>query len=395
MVWRAEWNVCVLLLVVPGCFAPTSGATSEGKQPDRQSTESTPESPAVAKAVPAETEHDFGILEDVGDCTHAFMIRNEGSAPLKLEPGGSTCFCTVSQVPTEPILPGDEAPLQVVTQLKGKEGFFAQVASVTTNDPEQPTLSFKVFGSIRTHLGVWPDQVVFSGGDLGGAQTAEVTVYSQVWDKFTLEEPQSSLKGLTWKISSASETQLSEVQAKSGYRVEITAPQPAPPGDYWETLEFACKASDDTSAEPRKTSVEITGAEPVRFTLDGARFDRIIKYLRLSLVPQDRGTSSVLTLKFRDQHRNVAISGVEVTHETLDSGNIKKVPIDPGVLQVGVSHFNPGNPDLGLYRIDVEVPAGAPEANHMGVRRAEVSIATDHPHVPVVTFYVEFAVTRS
>lgn len=380
----------LLLSTVAGCMARSSSAG-----PADQVLAEVSETEGTARAVAAATEYDFGILDSASECVHEFVVRNEGTVPLTIVPGGSSCFCTVSDVPLEPVPPSEEGAVRVITNLEGKKGFFSQVASVITNDPSQETIRFKVFGSIRATLGVWPEQIVFSGGDVGERQKAAITVYSQVWDDFSLEEPVASLEGVAWTITPATEEQLASVQAKSGYLVEVTSPDPAPAGNYWETLEFTAVAAQEhapgaVSGGHRKVSVEITGAEPDRFTLSGPGYDPIIQFVRLGFIPQENGKTRILTLKFRDKHRNVAIRNISINSEKTSSQ-----PINPDVLQVRVTPFNPGNPDLGLYRIDVEIPPGAPEANHMGVHRAEVSIETDHPHVPVVSFKVEFAVVRS
>jgi hypothetical protein len=60
-----------------------------------------------------------------------------------------------------------------------------------------------------------------------------------------------------------------------------------------------------------------------------------------------------------------------------------------------VSPLSPGAAKLGNYRIEVEVPADAPEGNFMGIQSGHVEIETDHPKVPVLSLKVEFAVVKS
>ena len=40
------------------------------------------------------TEYDFGTMERRGVRTHTFVIRNDGTKPLTLEKGETTCKCT-------------------------------------------------------------------------------------------------------------------------------------------------------------------------------------------------------------------------------------------------------------------------------------------------------------
>src|SRR5579872_2905137 len=48
------------------------------------------------KAVIEETEFEFGRMEVGEERSHAFIIRNEGEAPLLLKKGKTTCKCTMS-----------------------------------------------------------------------------------------------------------------------------------------------------------------------------------------------------------------------------------------------------------------------------------------------------------
>ena len=82
----------------------------------------------------------------------------------------------------------------------------------------------------------------------------------------------------------------------------------------------------------------------------------------------------------RDDHRELVVRQIET---------------QPEVLQVRVTPYNPETKALGLYRIDVEVPADAPSGDFMGARRGHIRIATDHPERSILDFDVMFAVTRS
>src|SRR5688500_8060497 len=52
--------------------------------------------------------HDFGKMDRNAKESHAFIIRNEGDAPLKLEKGETTCKCTVSDLKGNSLAPGEE-----------------------------------------------------------------------------------------------------------------------------------------------------------------------------------------------------------------------------------------------------------------------------------------------
>ena len=55
----------------------------------------------------------LGVIETPDQFAQDFVIRNEGNAPLQLTPGPSSCKCTVTDCPTEPIPPGRKAIVRV------------------------------------------------------------------------------------------------------------------------------------------------------------------------------------------------------------------------------------------------------------------------------------------
>lgn len=92
-----------------------------------------------------ETEHDFGrIREADGTVFHDFYFMNTGDAPLRIQSVLTSCGCTSSEWPREPVKPGEKARIRVSYHPKGRnEKRFANIAEVYTNS--------KNFG---THSGV-------------------------------------------------------------------------------------------------------------------------------------------------------------------------------------------------------------------------------------------------
>ena len=53
------------------------------------------------------TEYDFGTMERRGIRSHTFVVRNDGTEPLTLIKGETTCKCTLSSLAAGEILPGN------------------------------------------------------------------------------------------------------------------------------------------------------------------------------------------------------------------------------------------------------------------------------------------------
>jgi hypothetical protein len=284
----------------------------------------------------------------------------------------------MSNLPEAPIPPGGSAEVIVSSKIDQKNGPFKHSASVQTNDPSQPSLTFTISGTIRTILGTYPAKAVFSGSRGKTTPPTEVTLYSQVWDEFTVAQVTPSREGLTWEIRAAEEQTLQELDARSGYCLTITVPPDLPCGNFWEHLEIAATPSCQTQSE-RSVKLDVTGNVPGRITVYGRRL-AAGKIVRLGTVARGRGAREQLTMRVRDDHRTLSVEGIETT---------------PEFLEVRVGQYNEVAANAGLYTIDVEVPPDAPPSSYMGVRRGQLRIRTDHPHVPVIELDVEFAVTSS
>ncbi len=86
----------------------------------------------IAKMLWAETQYDFGTIEKGSPVTHSFEFRNSGDAPLLITNVKTSCGCTVSAYPKEPIMPGDSEKIKV-TYNAAKSGLFNKKVTVYSN----------------------------------------------------------------------------------------------------------------------------------------------------------------------------------------------------------------------------------------------------------------------
>lgn len=122
------------------------------------------EDDAVASV--SESQYDWGTIRMYdGMATKVFKVKNTGSKTLKLYNATTSCACTTVQVKTATqqtpalnmhgksnvvieIAPGEEAAVEVVFNpaYHGPSGVGAisRVASMKTNDPQQPELKFNL-----------------------------------------------------------------------------------------------------------------------------------------------------------------------------------------------------------------------------------------------------------
>ncbi|MEN8248389.1 MAG: DUF1573 domain-containing protein [Bacteroidota bacterium] len=79
------------------------------------------------------TSHDFGDITQGEKVAHVFKFENTGTNPLVITNVQSTCGCTATEWPREPILPGETGSIKVNYDSTGRYGRQNKVISVVSN----------------------------------------------------------------------------------------------------------------------------------------------------------------------------------------------------------------------------------------------------------------------
>ncbi|MBW3544200.1 MAG: DUF1573 domain-containing protein [Bacteroidetes bacterium] len=80
-----------------------------------------------------ESEYKFGDLEQGEKAEHVFTFKNTGTAPLVLSDVRTTCGCTASEWPKEPVAPGKSGQIKVTFNSAGKMGAQNKVVTIVSN----------------------------------------------------------------------------------------------------------------------------------------------------------------------------------------------------------------------------------------------------------------------
>ena len=93
----------------------------------------------------AETEFDFGTIDQGTKVEHVFKFTNTGDAPLVIVNAKSSCGCTVPSYPKEPVAPGDTAELLVKFNGSGKNQVSKTVTITANTAAGKETIKIKAF----------------------------------------------------------------------------------------------------------------------------------------------------------------------------------------------------------------------------------------------------------
>jgi len=81
--------------------------------------------------------HDFGKLYSGELVSYAFKFKNTGNSVLVISNVGTSCGCTVTAFPKQPVEPGEESTVDVKFDTTGKHGL--QTKSITVFANTQPS----------------------------------------------------------------------------------------------------------------------------------------------------------------------------------------------------------------------------------------------------------------
>ena len=138
-----------------------------------------PESPPVPKIVCDEPVHEFGEVENSQIIEHDFTIRNAGGATLEILKAKPSCGCTVANISSKVVEPGETAIISAKLNLRGREGKQHKSISVESNDPKTKNLSLLLRGNAVSLVSVSPRTIMVPKMIQGEITTNTIRIVSR------------------------------------------------------------------------------------------------------------------------------------------------------------------------------------------------------------------------
>lgn len=328
-----------------------------------------------AKAVVDNMVHDFDSMERHSKGEHVFTIRNEGEGTLLLEKGTATCKCTKfhlgesDDVKKMELPPGKSINVTVAWKVEGTSPTFHQDATVRTNDPTQPELTFRIKGKVVYVLFVRPERRLMAPDVVAGTPTQAVGVVgSRLLKDFEIISLDSSSEFMTATSTRLEEKDLKALDAKVAYRIDATIQPNIPIGRF--TGFITVKGVGEGRTFEEKIEVSTNRIGPIKIV--GAQFNE--KTMTLNM-----GDFSIADGKRADLSMFVKSAGdEEIEFHVVESTNeqIKLTIERDEKFQGGLKN---------RFRLRFEVPAGAlTEPNGKG--RVEFQVETNHPKLKSLKF---------
>jgi hypothetical protein len=300
---------------------------------------------------------------------HSWDVKNTGAGTLELWLEGTSCTCTVAKLQNEVgkegepkkkvvVPPGQTTPIEVGWDTKERPNF-VNTATLGTNDPTSPTVTFVIRGKVLPAVAVLPSQSI-TLSSISNEQThrERLTVFSSDHSDFKLTKLTTSRPGLiVAEPVPLTPEEAKQLQVKAGYTVNLQIKPGMPPGGFREELVI----QTDHLLQPE-----------VRVTVEGNVMGPIAavpEQLRMPNVASRDGVSREITLVVRD--------GKETHFEVVRRPEQVQVDLKPAV--------------QGRSIMTVRIPPGTPP----GIINDRIVLKTDHPKVSKVEIPVTIVISRS
>jgi hypothetical protein len=167
-------------------------------------------------------DFNFGEIWQGTPAKREFTVKNVGAAPLTLN-ATTSCGCTVASKPTSPLPPGETTTFSI-TYNTGQPGHAGKVATLTTNDPNQATVTIKVEGDVKPLFAATPaDRITFQAMELESRESQTIKLENKYTGPLHLKLKADQDLGRF-------EAELKEVREGQEYELTVTTKPPLTTG---------------------------------------------------------------------------------------------------------------------------------------------------------------------
>ena len=127
---------------------------------------------------------DFGVIRPDSEASHTFVATNTSDTRWTIRDIKTSCICTVADVSTPVVEPGDELRVEVVYMAPGRVVDDLRQLLVRFREPDAPALRLQVSAKMRRPVSVIPENVIVPDLTPGECRDFPVTVenYTKPWD---------------------------------------------------------------------------------------------------------------------------------------------------------------------------------------------------------------------
>ena len=179
------------------------------------------------KAVFPDTRFAFGEARQGVPIEHAFILRNEGSAALRILGIRMTAPLRLDRMPAQ-ISPGTEVKLRAHLETSKLSGPFKGEILISLNDPALPETTLLFEGRVVPPIELLPRPAFFVAGQRGKGREFAIEIINHEPDPLRIESVEHSRERFT--------TKLETIEEGSRYRLTLMLNPDGPGGKKAETI---------------------------------------------------------------------------------------------------------------------------------------------------------------
>ncbi|MFK7817133.1 MAG: DUF1573 domain-containing protein [Planctomycetaceae bacterium] len=329
------------------------------------------ESGPYPDAVVDEKIHKFGSMEfgDIG--SHAYVVTNNGEAPLQLKQGPKSCACTRYDIEDTLVQPGESTKVHVEWKPKKAEPIFRQAMNLYTNDPENQVIVLTVGGHVAERVRIIPAPPWDIGNLISGKPgTTSGVAATSLMDTMEVSNIKTSHPSLTVETRKADSKPMNAIDANDGVEFHLALSNEIPAGPFRGYFTFEVKGQEykiDVKAH-REGSIQFVGTP-------GLSWNKRQELVNLGEFKASEGKKGKLLLYVADT----------------DELSLEDVTTKPSFLKCSLEK----DPDFpakhkSRYILTFEIPPGSPAGGYVHATRGRAILKTNHPEYPEIKLQVQF-----
>jgi hypothetical protein len=324
--------------------------------------------------------HDFGKMDRNAHGKHAFIVRNDGDAPLELSTGQPSCgVCVKVFAVANPVLqPNERTEVKIEWDVKTSEKEFEQSGPLNTNDPNRKSVHLSIHGHVIDNVRSDRPDVHFSDLSPNESATATVNIYAYRESEFKIEKFEHGKLDLAEHLNVSfaplsSDELAKEPNAKSGQKMTIDVKPGLPQGQFDENITVTTNQSIDP------LTIRVIGNVATDILLMGPNVNRERSQVNLGAFSQKDGKKHTVFLIVKGPHRDDTKVEIESYEPKIDFSAKLGEPIRDTEKTI-------------RYPITIEVPPGATPVTRTEGSQAQIHVKTTHPEVKELTIKVRYVV---
>jgi hypothetical protein len=251
---------------------------------------------ASPKIVCDEPVFEFGSLDNSEVVEHGFVLRNDGDGTLEIRGAKPSCGCTVADISSKSVAPGEVATILAKLNLHGRDGRQHKTITVESNDPQTPRLMLTMTGEAVAMLSVAPRTLIDPRLKRGETSVHRLTVTSRSEGPLDISSVETGNPGVEAVVEPGETDQ---------HKVVVVTTQ----GDFPQNMIYGQLVIQTGLSENPTLRV------PYRFAVVG---EISVYPTEITLLEQTNSVDRILTLA-PGMVEEFAIEGVELPAESMES----------------------------------------------------------------------------